>query len=227
MPRRMPQIAKSILAAGLMLVVAIWAKPASAGIVVSVDWDVTLPGIQSTIAANPGNTVTANIVFEITGTSSISNYEMSTRFSSSRLLFVSRTDSGPLNLPINSPVNATFNTQNTMMSTPGLGVYGVNEGIAGSTLLGGPTSADPPFLVSSITFTVLPGADGLVLVPGIFPNGLDIFFSNANAVIPLNEFTFNGGSITAVPEPSAVALVSFALLVVGFQTYRNRQRHRD
>jgi len=211
------------------------AKPASAGIVISVDWDATQADVQSTIAANPGDTVTANIIFRITGASSISNYEMSTRFSSSALLFVSRIDTGPTNLPNIAIVG--FNEQDTGFTTPGLGAYGINYGIAGVNLFGpGPTSVDGQFSVSAITFIVGPGADGLVLMPGIFPNNPDMpvnnpdrisrfdgFDNNSNMPILATEFIFNGGIITAVPEPSAVALVSFALVAAGVRTYRNRR----
>jgi len=239
----MPQRANSILAVGLMLVVACFAKPADAGINISVDWDATMIGIQSTIAANPGDIITANIIFEITGASSIRNYEMSTRFSSSRLTFLDfteidrfpesnrRIDMGPVNLPsrANDP---TSNIQNTGFTTPVLGEYGTNNQIAGSIdpPAFGPTSADSAFSVAAVRFRVNPGADGVVLIPGIFPNGFDGFVNNAQVAIPdgsqppfVSEITFFSGSITAVPEPSAVALFSFALVAVGVRTYRNRR----
>jgi len=122
--------------------------------------------------------------------------------------------------------NVLNNIQNTGLLSPTLGVYGVNEFIAGNTLLTGPTAADPAFSVSVITFRVEPGLDGVVLTPGIFPNGFDIFFSNGSAVIPTGDFTFNSGSITAVPEPSAAVLAAMGLLAVGVRGYRNRRSLR-
>ena len=227
----MPRKAVSIVAAGLMLVGAYLAKPASAAIIISVDWNSALAGIQSTIVASPGDNVTANIIFQITGASSISNYEMSTQFSSSRLTFISRMDMGTNVNPgldkLPPTGNVLNNNQNTGLISPTLGLYGVNEFIAGSNLGGaGPTAADPAFSVSAITFRVEPGLDGVVLTPGIFPNGFDIFFSNGSAVIPTGDFTFNSGSITAVPEPSAAVLAAMGLLAVGVRGYRNRRSLR-
>jgi len=211
-----------------MFVGAFLAKPATAGVIISVDWDSTLAGIQSTIAAKPGDAVTANIIFEITGATAIGNYEMSTRFSSSGLTFVSRVDTGPASLPIvavNPPSSVNFNTQNTGLSTPALGVYGVNGRIAGANLNPGtePTSSTPPFSVSTLNFIVGADANGMVLTPGIFNLSRDAFFDNNFTEIPLNQFVFNSGSITAVPEPSAAALASFGLLAIGVGGYRNRR----
>jgi len=220
----MPPRANSILAAGLLLIVACLAKPADGGIIVSVDWDATLAnGIQSTIMANPGDTVTATIVFEITAGSSISGYEMSTRFSTAGLQFVSRVDTGPANLGVTG--NFNNNNPNAMASFPPLGNYGTNNEIQGREPSGfnpGPV-AGAAFAVSAIRFTVLPGANGVVLLPGIFDSTFDQFFDNGLARIPDTSVTFNGGSITAVPEPSAAALASVGLLAVGVRIYRNRR----
>jgi len=220
----MPPRANSILTAGLLIVIACLAKPADGGIIVSVDWDATLAnGIQSTIMANPGDTVTATIVFEITAGSSISGYEMSTRFSTAGLQFVSRVDTGPANLGATGDINN--NNPNAMASFPPLGNFGTNNQIQGREPSGfnpGPV-AGSTFAVSAIRFTVLPGANGVVLLPGIFDSTFDQFFDNGLVRIPDTSVTFNGGSITAVPEPSAAALASVGLLAVGVRIYRNRR----
>jgi hypothetical protein len=230
----MPCKAKSILIAGLILAVTCFAEPVRAGINVSVDWDGTLAnGIQSTIVANPGDTVTATIVFTITGTSSISTYEVSTRFSSDELLFVSRTDTGPSNLqntpPSSGNTGPIYNIQNVGSGDPNFGAFGVNEFIAGTVPNPGdpgPTSSSPPFAVSAITFTVRPGASGLVILPGFFNTSLDSFYDNSNTLVPESEVTFNGGSITAVPEPTAVAMVSVTLIAFGLHRSRKRRSNR-
>jgi hypothetical protein len=232
--KSMPRCTKPVLIVALFFIAACLVKPAVAGVIVSVDWDATLDnGIQSSIVANPGDTVTATIVFTITGSSSVSNYEISTRFSSSSILFVSRTDTGPATLP-NAPPSTgntgpVYNIQSTGLVDPIVGLYGVNEFIAGTVpSFGDPgptaTSVPNPFAVSAITFTVLPGASGMVLIPGLFnmPGSLDLIDDNTNSPIPLSELTFVGGSITAVPEPSAIALVTLTLAAFGLRRYRKR-----
>jgi len=221
---------KSTLTICLALASAFFARSADAAIIVSVDWDNTLAnGIQSSINANVGDTVTASIVFELTDSSSVSTYQMSTRFSSSGLSFVSRTALGLANLAV-SPA-AQVNVQNTNLTDLTLftGNYGENQVIAGNdpSLLGNGPIAPTIFSVSTIQFTVLPGAaSGLVLQPGVFvdPGNIDVFFDNA-----LNDVTgsvvFNGGSInvTAVPEPSTIALLSAVVVAGGVRRYRTRK----
>lgn len=220
----MLRTAKFTLAIAIILVVACFAKRADAGITVSIDWDDTLSnGIQSSISANEGQTVIATIVFEITAGSSISGYEMSTRFSTAGLQFVSRVDTGPANL-IATGV-ATNNNPNAMASFPPLGNYGTNNQIQGQEPSGfnpGPV-AGPAFAVSAITFTVLPGANGVVILPGLFDTTFDRFQDNNLDRIPDGSIVFNGGSVTAVPEPSSIALLATPILFVGFRrSFRKR-----
>jgi len=235
---------KTTLAICLALASAFFTRSADAAITVSIDWDNTLIGIQNTTTANVGDTVTASIVFLIDGASSISSFEMSTRFSSNDLSFIngSRVDSGfnafPFLTNLSAAGDPTQNIQDTMFTDPQFptGTYGENIFIAGNSIGNAPPnvgigpdaiSAPNPFVVSTFQFTVLDGANGLVLIPGNFADGVnkfDVFFDNIGDDVTASVI-FQGGSltVTAVPEPSTLALLSTVVVAGGIRRYRTRK----
>jgi hypothetical protein len=199
----------SILGIGFIFLISCFFKSANAGVVVSVDWDATLAGIQSSIEApSVGSTVTARISFDLTGSTPVPGYTLSVRFSSDSLALVLpplvyRVDQSSTSVggyPISG--NQLLDNPAVLVVDPTLGNARQLANFAGFVSGDGPSTGS--FNVSDLTFTVLSNVAGPVVLPGFF-RGPDVFLDvNGN---PVSDVVFRSGSFTAVPEPCSIALV--------------------
>jgi hypothetical protein len=170
---------------------------ASAQLTFWVDMDTSTAGIQDTIAASPGQTLTADIGVTV-GAAGISSYSISVQFDTAALTLNGSPSASVPALP------GGLSSLSAPAENNALGhVYSFN----GATLGLGPTGTS--FVLGSINFkAVTPNSDGLADVSlGFFNVGVDGAFDNAgNPVVP----TFNPGFVV-VPEPTATMVVMAAV----------------
>lgn len=192
---------------------------AYADVMLSVDLDAATPGIQAIRDSVAGQSLTATIVLDLTGSTSLSAYQFTLGFDRTELTFVSRTETFP----------AGFGFVETDTTNPNnLGISGP-EGLLfrfGGDTGAGPVAPAGPFVVATATFTVnQPRGDSSDF--DIFPlrletQGDDFLVNGTFATIPTNQLVFNGASIfSAIPEPTSFSLLGLPLLIGG--VYRRRR----
>jgi hypothetical protein len=167
-------------------------------IIVSVDLDDATPGIQNNRIFGAGQSVTAGVFMELTSPSNLAIYNFSVRYDTSELTFVSRAESafGVLTeTDTTNPVNTTTGT-----------IFRID----GSTF--GPAQTAPfgPTRVATLVFTTTNptgGINDIDIIAGLFQSADDLFFDNAFNNVN-TTVTFNGASISAVPEPGSVMLLA-------------------
>ncbi len=188
---------------------------ALAEFIVSVDLD-PAAGIQSTntVPVNLNDEITATFFMEMTAPSTLRAYEFSIRFGDG-LQYVGRSELGFGTLVGDQNTNNNL-VQNGIAS-------GFDAGIIGNGSYATPTG---PVSIGSMTFKVI-GTSNLTIEPGLFDGGVfDLFVDGASNEVPLNEITFNPGSvnITSVPEPGSMALVIVSVFGLCFLKRRRIQR---
>ncbi|MDZ4849120.1 MAG: PEP-CTERM sorting domain-containing protein [Pirellulaceae bacterium] len=202
------------------LLACLSSNPSHAGIVIRIDMDSVLPGIQSTVLALPGATITAGLWMELTSPSSISSYNFSVRYDSNELTFASRSET-PGNLTGLSEIDngAAEAAPYTINGVPGM----VLSRFDGATLGNGPVGPFGPVKVAEVNFTSSAIAGDLLdldIVPGTFDTLFNEFFDNNGNFVNAN-IQFFGGSVTAVPEPSSMMLLGGATAALAWR--RNRK----
>ena len=190
------------------------------GIVLRVDMDLLTPGIQSNVEKTAGSNVTAGLMFELTGSTSIGDYNFSVQFDTNELLFVSRSET-PGTLP------GLVESDNDLGRQVPLN--GLLRRFDGSAFGGGsgPTGPFGPVKVGEVSFTVIAPVGGPTdndIIAGIFellPTPFDQFIDNGRIDIT-SQVTFFGGSVSiAIPEPASFMLLATSLLAM----FRFRRRH--
>lgn len=201
----------------LMVIAAGVASPSQAALVVSIDFDPTTPGIQSTNSTpvTVGSSITTNLFMDMTAPTTLGLYTYSVSFGNG-LSLTGRTESafGTLAPSDNSnPIN---------------NVTGRAFRFDGSDFNAGRTEPLGAF-IGTLTFTVL-GQNNTQILPGLFDpestGGSDSFYNAAGLDIS-SSVLFNSGSVnvTAVPEPSTVALVT-VMGTVGVAVRRFRRKRQ-
>lgn len=170
-----------------------WAASASAAVVISVDMDTSLAGIQPVRLASAGDTFTANLLMTVDA-AGVSSYSISANFDTAELTL----DGAPAASYPALPGGLSPGTAPVEDSALGK-AWSFNAFTAGV----GPSLAT--FVFGSIKFKVVTPTTDLLddVTPGFFnlPGALDSFFDNAgNPVTP----TFVGGAVNAVPEPGTL-----------------------
>lgn len=179
------------------------ANPAAAGLVLSVDLDPLLPGVQSSRAYSIGETVQASFILELTAPTRISAYSFSVRYDTTELTFVTRSESAP---------NITGWSETNPNSA------GSASGLLFNFDAFGPTLVGPrgPFVVGTTSFTAIApsGSSGeLDIEVGAFNPvaGFDGFLNDANPpqLLTPNEVSYVSASVNAVPEVSSTSAILF------------------
>ncbi len=194
------------IAFGLLLLVSV----GQSAIIVSVNVN---PG-SSTGAFAPGSVVTADVFLELSeATDSLGVYTFGVEYDQSELSYVGRQDFtfGALNERIaNSPAEPLGRVSNINAYTLGAGQSGVFG----------------PIRVASLTFNAINpngGVGDLDLRPGFYDPGADGFFSSTFQDVT-GSVTFNGASVTAVPEPASIAVLAIAGAAGTY--YRRRRQNK-
>lgn len=185
--------------AGLMLCPA----AAKAGVVISIDMDTNTAGIQNSLTLLPGDTnnFTVDVYMEITDATLVSYYSFGVRVDDDEMDFVSRQrffNNGWAqiggNLPVLSgsgdPLLGPGNYR-TVQDFSGA-VFDVNDSVGAGTYLIGRITVTPtgPLNDAFIDFS-----------PGFYNAGVDLIADETDT--PLAGVVFNGGTLSAVPEPSS------------------------
>ncbi|MBL8808638.1 MAG: PEP-CTERM sorting domain-containing protein [Planctomycetaceae bacterium] len=188
---------------------------AQSGVILSVDWNPGAAGIQSDILTSAGSNITANLVLQLTGTTTLSSYGFSLRFDTNELNFVSRAETPPPGfdeIDFSNPF-----TENAGTGFAPIGDYGELLRFDGGAV-GPGISAPGEFVIASLVFNaVAPGGTNtdVDVLAGTFEPLFDDFFdSNGDSLLITGDVQFAGGSVSllsgpaAVPEPGSFVLLS-------------------
>lgn len=180
---------------------------ASAAVTVSIDMDLSTAGIQAQRIASDGETFDVGIVLTLTGSSTLAGYDFSIRMDDNELDFVSFTKLVPVGWESNFNPSTTFGSNDA-----GLGdgpfvqlnpIEAVDFDLADVLTAG-------EFTIATMQLTV--GAaftDGFVdILPGLYDASNT--FADGGAADITSDVVFNGGTITAVPEPGTWAVLGLA-----------------
>jgi len=182
---------------------------ARADVVVSMDMDLSEAGIQSDTPAGNGQNLQVGIVMDITGSTQVSYYSFGIRLDDDELNYLSRVRTHwPLNvISEDPPVILTGSGDSKLGVTTN---YLEIQGFDGATFANSATAGS--YLVATLTLATdsLAGdASEIDVMLGFYnaPGTVDLFADQNDQVIA--KVTFVGGSLTAVPEPSAFGAFAF------------------
>lgn len=167
-----------------------------------------------------GDTVTANLVMELTTPTDLGAYNFSVEYDSNELTFLSATNNGFFSLaPFTNPTSAAGS--NVVRNFDGF-VLAANSG---ETAPRGPTTAGVlQFRVNSVLGLDDSGIDIRPRLSSENPSE-DAFFTIAGAQLADSSLNFSGASvntIAAVPEPTSLAALGIGAVAL----YRHRRRRR-
>jgi hypothetical protein len=183
---------------------------ANADLIIHVDFDLSEPGIQSSRSVMQGESFTANLILEFSGvtTAGLDSYWFSVSFENDFMTFVSAT-----------AVPVTGFTE-TAGSPNLIGINQVTPFAAQSTTPG--AGPEDPFtvLVGTIDFSAGFTLGSFNIRPFEDPFFDESYDNNLQPIMP----TFNAGSvsITAIPEPSSISFVCFAVSSLMLRRSRDR-----
>ncbi len=196
----------------LLLMNLVTASAAQAALIYRVDLDPITIGIQTSLVVQPGQQITADIVMELSGTTSIDIYGVSVLFDNSELDF-RLSDSATIPL-------SGFEKAASLTQVGATTITGIRAATTIANIGTGPI-APQSFVIAKLKFDILaPSGDlnDFDLIP--FQHDLDGSFDNY-----VNQLTpeFYGASITSVPEPSLYRL----LAIIAPLIFNGRCRRRS
>ncbi len=181
-----------------------------AELMLGVDLDAATPGIQASRVFASGDTFTANLVLNLTGSTSLSAYQFSIGFDRTEISFVSRTETAPAGFGFVETDTTNPNNLGTPGSEGRLFRFGADTGA-------GPLAPAGPFVVATATFTVNQAVGGPSDID-IFPirldsQGDDFLLNTTFLPLPDTQLVFSGASIAvaAIPEPTSMTLLGLAI----------------
>jgi hypothetical protein len=215
-----------------LLTIFLLASNARAGVILSVVLNpsytptsgIAVPNSALGVTAVSGETITARVFAQLTAPTSLATYVFTMEYDRNELSYVagSRAET-PSNLPGLSELDTT-NAVNTAFNATSGRLFAID----GNTFGTGPTAPLGPVQIATATFTasnpsgLLDGSDFDIRV-GAFNTGIDGFFDNGfTDLIQAGQVTFQNGSVSAVPEPTSLLLMSAAGL--GFTLARRRRK---
>ncbi len=168
-------------------------ETSKADLIFLIDLDPSVSGIQNTRQVTTNTPFQASLYLELTGSTSLDSYRTSITFDNPGLTLTSGT---PTPLP-------NYSRQSGLPTLSAGNVFGPFEA-ASNVFGGGLTAPQGPRLIGNLVFTTqsTPGTYTIQPIETILDGSFDNDF---NQLTP----TFLGGSIgvSAVPEPSSIALV--------------------
>jgi hypothetical protein len=179
-----------------------------AALIYTLDVDSTTPGIQSTRSVVSGSSFTVDLLMNVTNPTVLAGYNLTTQFSTSNLSLTNRVDT--------TPAVATWQRSDSATPLVNGQIRRINATSLFAAFPENITSFSGP--IASFTFTAT-GAGTSAITPGIFESGIDDFLDSGFASITP---TFNPGSITvtAVPEPGSIALLTVSAVAAVFARRR-------
>lgn len=200
-------------AAASVLYVVLSASTSKADVIITMDMNPSLSGIQNTIEASSGDTITAGIYLSLSGPTSLSAYNVAFRYDDSEVVYLpgSRQESAGNVIGPGGAFGQTDSANNvnpfTIPTVPGL----VLSRFDGVTTGEGPSGIYGPVLIGQASFTVNSpsgNASDIDFLPGLFEVAFNENFDNLGNLLTAANFQFIGGSvIAAVPEPSSLLLL--------------------
>jgi hypothetical protein len=177
----------------------------NAAIIFAIDLDTSTAGIQSTRTVSLGQNFDVDLYITLTGGTSASSWQVSTQYNPTSLNLINRLEINPGGMIESDSSNPTSG--------------GLIRRLGFDAQVG-PVS---PFTFAFAKFNFDAISVGTSsITPGFFETGLDAAFDNNFA--PLNPI-FQGGTITAVPEPTSMGLV-LASSIAGMAIRRRMSRKR-
>lgn len=187
------------------------ATSARADVILSIDLDTTVAGIQNTRDFNPGQTFTAALVLQVTGTSRVAAFSVGMNFDRTELTATAVDTSGRA---------AGFGQVNTASINQATGQVRPFDAISVGPVLENFTGN-----LGLVTFTATsPLSDGANDIIAAFQTtGDDILDGDTFLVIPRPQIILNGATVnvSAVPEPTSLL---FATVFAGIGIQRVRRR---
>lgn len=203
-----------------LLAVALMATKASAAVTVSMDMDTSADGIQSVRNVTNGEAFDVGVILSITDASTVGGYIFSIRMDDLELSFNGSSVSPPPGLASGgTPAAASGGAarQAELGDVPYLQLAPFSAlGFGTSVPVGEYQIATLQLTADTVT------TDGFLdILPGLFRPGSDLFLDGSEADIS-GSVVFNGGSITAVPEPGTWAILGLASAGVAWRRARRK-----
>ena len=170
--------------------------------------DLLWGGVSSAITGPDGSSTTLVLAVVITaGASGVESFGLTVDYSSAagKLAVIGYTNSA--NLGGGVPI---FPLTLGLTADTGTSVTNINAGSLPVAFLGTGLFAGQSFLAGTITFHKAAGVGTFSLTPGILPASTDDIIGFGGGVISATT-TFNGASITNIPEPGTVSLLGLGL----------------
>ncbi len=199
------------------LIILLSAELLRADLLLAVDFDINQAGIQSNAVVDTNNKTTAWIVLYLTGDTDLYGYQFSVRFNADRLSLDSKDDNPPTNVNGKQFVESFTNEHSVSGSGGGFANYIEINRFDGkildpsNTLVITAADTSGGLVLGVLNFTLRGVGDDLLIMPGLFEPKTGIDAAPFDAFLgEISNVSFQGGTITAVPEPSSLLFVSAA-----------------